>query len=105
MTPDEVQDLFMTVQAAQKMIESYTNASSSTICIQDGKDAGQTVEHVHIHILPRKPGDFEKNDDIYEKLQSHDKGNNIKWRTDEEMFQECIPLREHFRSMKQVFKA
>ena len=25
------------------------------------------LQHVHVHILPRKPGDFERNDDIYDK--------------------------------------
>ena len=35
---------------------------------QDGPAAGQTVPHVHIHVLPRKPGDFEKNDEVYDEL-------------------------------------
>ena len=50
------------------------DSSSSTISIQDGAAAGQTVEHVHVHILPRHVGDFANNDDIYDKLQTHDKG-------------------------------
>jgi len=25
---------------------------------------------VHVHILPRKPGDFQKSDDVYEKVLS-----------------------------------
>ena len=37
---------------------------------QDGPEAGQTIPHVHVHILPRRKGDFEKNDDIYEKVNS-----------------------------------
>ena len=100
LNPDEVQDLFMTVQVVQRMIESFTGANSSTICIQDGKDAGQTVQHIHVHILPRKSGDFAENDDIYDKLQNHDQGNDIKWRSDTEMFEECSKLRDYFRSMK-----
>eukprot|EP00877_Chromochloris_zofingiensis_P009347 jgi/Chrzof1/4666/Cz14g22030.t1 len=36
--------------------------------MQDGPAAGQTVPHVHIHCLPRKPGDFKKNDDVYDAL-------------------------------------
>lgn len=26
------------------------------------------MPHVHIHVLPRRPGDFEKNDEIYDEL-------------------------------------
>ena len=26
------------------------------------------LQHVHVHILPRKPGDFQQNDDIYDKV-------------------------------------
>jgi len=37
---------------------------------QDGPEAGQTVAHVHIHIMPRKAGDFAKNDDIYTEVQA-----------------------------------
>ncbi|GIY27431.1 nitrilase and fragile histidine triad fusion protein NitFhit [Caerostris extrusa] len=70
---DEVADLFLCVQTVQRKIEEAYNASSSSVAIQDGPDAGQTVPHVHVHILPRKPGDFKRNDDVYESLESHDK--------------------------------
>ena len=97
---DQVQDLFLSVQAAQKLTESFFQAESSTLAVQDGPDAGQTVAHVHVHVLPRKPNDFAKNDDIYEELQTHDKGENIQWRPYEEMFEEASLLREHFKKSK-----
>lgn len=34
--------------------------------------SGQSVPHVHIHILPRHPSDFEPIDGIYDKLDSVD---------------------------------
>ncbi|KAG8089224.1 hypothetical protein GUJ93_ZPchr0011g28848 [Zizania palustris] len=49
-------------------LEQYHNASSLTFAIQDGPEAGQTVPHVHIHVIPRKKGDFEKNDEIYNAI-------------------------------------
>jgi hypothetical protein len=42
---------------------------TSDITYQDGPQAGQTVAHVHIHLIPRKKGDFEKNDEIYDAVR------------------------------------
>ena len=42
---------------------------TSDITYQDGPQAGQTVPHVHIHVIPRKKGDFEKNDEIYDAVR------------------------------------
>lgn len=36
-------DLFQTVVKVQKIMETVHNAESSTICVQDGKYAGQTI--------------------------------------------------------------
>ena len=40
------------------------------MAVQDGMGAGQSVPHVHVHILPRYCGDLERNDDIYDQLES-----------------------------------
>lgn len=40
----EVNDLFLAVQKVQKVNELVHNAQSSSIVIQDGQDAGQTVK-------------------------------------------------------------
>ena len=63
--------------------------------MQDGKAAGQSVSHVHWHILPRKPGDFERNDDIYAKLQADGTEIRVK-RSEEEMEKECVIFRQLF---------
>ncbi|OQR87623.1 hypothetical protein ACHHYP_08503 [Achlya hypogyna] len=69
---DEVADLWQTAQTIARRIEAHYNAPSFTFSIQDGRAAGQTVPHVHIHLLPRRPGDFAKNDDIYDELEKND---------------------------------
>ncbi|XP_072026527.1 bis(5'-adenosyl)-triphosphatase-like isoform X1 [Amphiura filiformis] len=69
LTNDELADLFQSTQIISKVIEQEYNATSLSIALQDGPDAGQTVEHVHVHVLPRKPEDFKANDEIYDKLQ------------------------------------
>jgi bis(5'-adenosyl)-triphosphatase len=54
----EVQDLFLTVQRVSRTVERVYNASSLNIAIQDGIDAGQSVPHVHAHIIPRRRDDL-----------------------------------------------
>jgi bis(5'-adenosyl)-triphosphatase len=71
----EVQDLFLTVQRVSRMVERVFDASSLNIAIQDGVDAGQSVPHVHTHIIPRKRNDLEDKggtDAIYEMMESED---------------------------------
>jgi len=41
------------------MIERVYKATSLNIAIQDGPDAGQSVPHVHVHIIPRMKRDLE----------------------------------------------
>ena len=71
----EVQDLFLTVQRVSRMVERVFSASSLNVAIQDGVDAGQSVPHVHAHIIPRKKDDLEEKggtDAIYAMMESED---------------------------------
>ncbi|XP_060540199.1 bis(5'-adenosyl)-triphosphatase isoform X1 [Pantherophis guttatus] len=113
--PEEVADLFRTTQAVGNVVEQHFGGTSLTISVQDGPEAGQTVklsskgvkgvlhpafQHVHIHVLPRKPGDFDRNDNIYDELQRHDKeaeDSPSKWRTEEEMAIEAAILKKYFQ--------
>jgi hypothetical protein len=50
-----------------------------------------------MHVLPRKKGDFKKDDEIYEHLRNHDKeGAGGRNRTLEEMRVEAARLRQLF---------
>ncbi|CAI5689133.1 bis(5'-adenosyl)-triphosphatase [Oreochromis niloticus] len=95
--PDELADLFSTTQRVANLVEKHFSATSITIAIQDGPEAGQTVKHVHVHVLPRKAGDFQHNDSIYDELQNHDQEDKdipSKWRSEEEMAAEASDLRK-----------
>ena len=52
-----------------------------------------------MHVLPRKKGDFKRDDEIYDRLNAHDKENSqfsIAARTDAEMEAESTELRRLF---------
>lgn len=70
LTPEEVSDLWILSQRVGTALESHYKATALTLTIQDGAAAGQTVPHVHVHVLPRHPGDFEKNDQIYDEIDA-----------------------------------
>mmetsp|Transcript_12905 Transcript_12905/g.33621 ORF Transcript_12905/g.33621 Transcript_12905/m.33621 type:complete len:227 (+) Transcript_12905:1-681(+) len=72
LTVDELTDLWRSVSVIAHRLEAHYGATAANIAVQDGRDAGQTVPHVHVHILPRKPADFKRNDDVYDALERHD---------------------------------
>lgn len=57
------------------MVERVYGASSLNIAVQDGVDAGQSVPHVHAHIIPRKAADLDHRggtDAIYDMLDGEE---------------------------------
>ena len=71
----EVTDLFLTVQRVGHMIERVYNATSLNVAMQDGADAGQSVPHVHTHIIPRRKADLNDrggSDVIYDMLEGEE---------------------------------
>ena len=51
------QSVFNLVWKISNPIEKATGVNSTTIAIHNGKEAGQEIPHVHIHVIPRKRGD------------------------------------------------
>ena len=58
-----------TVHHVAPVLERHYGCDALNLAIQDGRSSGQSVEHVHVHVLPRKPDDFRRNDDVYEELE------------------------------------
>lgn len=57
------------------MVERVYNASSLNVAIQDGPDAGQSVPHLHTHIIPRQNADLDDKgggDAIYQMLEGEE---------------------------------
>lgn len=71
LTSAEVADLWLTAQRVSGVVERMWSGDGLTFAIQDGEAAGQTVPHVHIHVIPRKYKDLQRNDEIYDRLEEH----------------------------------
>lgn len=77
LSPQETADFFSTVRTVSAAIERAYNADSLNIAIQDGPLAGQTVPHVHCHIIPRRLADLPNVDDVYARLNG--KEGDLEW--------------------------
>ncbi len=56
--PDEaVGPLFQAVRRVTEKLNRAFNPEGFTIGINHGRISGQTVPHLHIHVIPRYPGD------------------------------------------------
>ncbi len=56
---DEKATLWALVDVAKELIETEFKPAAYNIGINDGPAAGQTVPHLHIHLIPRYEGDRE----------------------------------------------
>jgi bis(5'-adenosyl)-triphosphatase len=95
LSADELTDLFSAVQRVERMLARHyfapsqsphsqnpttPEAGSFNIALQDGPEAGQTVSHVHVHVIPRIRGYTAKpgmpggggGDELYEKMAAED---------------------------------
>ncbi|PHJ19832.1 diadenosine tetraphosphatase family protein [Cystoisospora suis] len=119
LTREEVSDLFHTARLVAQLLVTKYKADSYNITLQDGKASGQTVAHVHLHIMPRFPHDFDKlrKDNEAkkvgqgEKKEEKDKKENEekqrpgvdreeqKPRTRQDMIDEALELREWMKTL------
>jgi histidine triad (HIT) family protein len=52
---DDNIDLFETVRKVISKVDKITNAT--LVAIHNGKESGQEIPHVHVHLIPRSPQD------------------------------------------------
>ena len=56
MSQDDSTDLFRTVYEVVSKIDKITG--STLLAIHDGKESGQEIPHVHVHLIPRQSNDL-----------------------------------------------
>lgn len=67
MSPDETADLFKSVNKVAKAVYGAVDAEGLNILQNNKRIAGQVVDHVHVHIIPRTQNDN------FKVTWSHDK--------------------------------
>tara|TARA_Y100001934_G_scaffold254301_1_gene320045 strand:- start:1040 stop:1432 length:393 start_codon:yes stop_codon:yes gene_type:complete len=58
-TPGEIQGLQRLVIETKALLDEKFSPDGYNVGINCGEDSGQTVPHVHIHLIPRYKGDVE----------------------------------------------
>ena len=56
MSQDDSADLFRVVYEVVSKIDKITG--STLLAIHNGKESGQEIPHVHVHLIPRQPDDL-----------------------------------------------
>ena len=81
LTEIETLDLFMSAQEVIKKLQTL-NKSTYNITIQNGKDSGQSVPHVHLHLVPHPlPGGERRKDEEAKRNEEDMSTEAAKYRT------------------------
>lgn len=60
LTEDECQAITSLLRDTKKYLDKRFRPQGYNIAINDGVIAGQTIMHLHVHLIPRYPGDYEE---------------------------------------------
>lgn len=58
-TKDEILDIYDLIQKCKKILEDEYNPDGYNIGINVNEEAGQTIMHLHVHLIPRYNGDVD----------------------------------------------
>lgn len=59
LTDDEASEAYDLIKKAQRMLDAKYHPAGYTIGVNEGRAAGRTVDHLHIHLIPRYEGDVD----------------------------------------------
>ena len=72
LTDDELSEMMLFARKITLVLKSVFNCEGFDWTIQDGVSAGQTVPHLHLHIIPRKPFDMPESNEWYSKIPQNE---------------------------------
>jgi bis(5'-adenosyl)-triphosphatase len=72
LSDDELSEMMVFARKITSVLKTVFNCDGFDWTIQDGISAGQTVPHLHLHIIPRKTLDLPESNDWYSKIHENE---------------------------------
>ncbi len=69
----ELGEMMIFARKVTSVLKTFFCCDGFDWTIQDGGSAGQTVPHLHLHIIPRKPLDMPESNEWYSKIHENEK--------------------------------
>lgn len=73
LSDSELSEMMLVARTVTTGLKTYFNCDGSDWTIQDGESAGQTVGHLHMHIIPRFPNDLPLGTEWYDYIKDNEK--------------------------------
>lgn len=72
MSEEEYSNILFFARKVTAFLTEYYETPEFDLTIQQGENAGQSVAHLHIHIIPRKYNDLPEGVEWYEKMREQE---------------------------------
>jgi bis(5'-adenosyl)-triphosphatase len=104
LSDSELGEMMIFARKVTSMLKKVFNCDGFDWTVQDGVSAGQTIPHLHLHIIPRKPNDLAGAGEWYSHIPENEKqliDSDLRKRLEEEEYMAItLRLREEFLNLK-----